>query len=64
VRELENTIERAVVLSSGRVMGEKDISVLAPPVTQAPPCRRCGCTRTSSGRSARACAGRSSSRAA
>src|SRR6188472_4110858 len=36
VRELENTIERAVVLSSGHVMGEKDISVLAPPVTQAP----------------------------
>jgi two-component system response regulator AtoC len=36
VRELENTIERAVVLSSGPVITERDISVLAPPVTQVP----------------------------
>ena len=36
VRELENTIERAVVLSSGRTITDRDISVLAPPATQAP----------------------------
>jgi DNA-binding NtrC family response regulator len=36
VRELENTIERAVVLSSGRAITDRDISVLAPPATQAP----------------------------
>jgi DNA-binding NtrC family response regulator len=36
VRELENTIERAVVLSSGKTITERDISVLAPPATQAP----------------------------
>jgi DNA-binding NtrC family response regulator len=36
VRELENTIERAVVLSNGRTITDRDISVLAPPATQAP----------------------------
>ena len=36
VRELENTIERAVVLSGGRTITDRDISVLAPPATQAP----------------------------
>ncbi len=36
VRELENTIERAVVLSVDRTIGEKDMFVVAPPVTQAP----------------------------
>jgi two-component system, NtrC family, response regulator AtoC len=36
VRELENTIERAVVLSTGRSITDRDISVLAPPATQAP----------------------------
>jgi DNA-binding NtrC family response regulator len=35
-RELENTIERAVVLSTGRMLAERDISVIAPPVTQTP----------------------------
>jgi two-component system, NtrC family, response regulator AtoC len=35
-RELENTIERAVVLSSGRTLAVRDISVIAPPVTQTP----------------------------
>ncbi len=35
-RELENTIERAVVLSTGRMLAVRDISVIAPPVTQAP----------------------------
>jgi DNA-binding NtrC family response regulator len=45
VRELENTIERAVVLSDGPVIGVRH------------PCRRTGCTTTSSGRSARASAG-------
>jgi DNA-binding NtrC family response regulator len=36
VRELENTIERAVVLSGSRTITDRDISVLAPPATQAP----------------------------
>jgi two-component system response regulator AtoC len=36
VRELENTIERAVVLSGGRTITDRDISVLAPPASQAP----------------------------
>ena len=36
VRELENTVERAVVLSGGRTITDRDISVLAPPATQAP----------------------------
>jgi DNA-binding NtrC family response regulator len=35
-RELENTIERAVVLSTGRMLAVRDISVIAPPVTQVP----------------------------
>jgi len=35
-RELENTIERAVVLSAGRVLAVRDISVISPPVTQTP----------------------------
>jgi DNA-binding NtrC family response regulator len=35
-RELENTIERAVVLSTGRMLAVRDISVIAPPLTQAP----------------------------
>ena len=35
-RELENTIERAVVLSTGKKLAVRDISVVAPPVTQTP----------------------------
>jgi DNA-binding NtrC family response regulator len=35
-RELENTIERAVVLSTARTLAVRDISVLAPPVAQNP----------------------------
>jgi len=35
-RELENTIERAVVLSTGRKLAVRDISVVAPPLTQTP----------------------------
>jgi two-component system, NtrC family, response regulator AtoC len=35
-RELENTIERAVVLSTGRMLAVRDISVIAPPVTPTP----------------------------
>jgi DNA-binding NtrC family response regulator len=36
VRELENTIERAVVLSGGPVLTAGDISILAPPVNASP----------------------------
>ena len=36
MRELENTIERAVVLSSNRVLTVADISILAPPVSTTP----------------------------
>ena len=63
-RELENTIERAVVLSTGRTLAVRDISVLAPPVTQTPALPSLRCTRISNGPSGKPSGARSTSRAA
>ena len=60
VRELENTIERAVVLS--REPGDprrRHLGALRRHAAPRRACRRCACTRTSSGSSARRSAARS-----